>query len=330
MEGPIPVWRYKFIALFLSLTIFASCDFTLFETTKGTGLSTSQSVSADTPRVILFVIDGPRRSEFFDDPTHQYIPRIWSELRPLGTIYENFRNNGVTRTSAGHAQLLTGTRQDIDGDDPPTRPTIFEYYRKATGAPIEDCHLIANKLKLTPLTHSNYPGYGADYRASLNVGYPYDTDVEQELMTTLQNDQPHLVMVSFAQVDTKGHSGFWDQYLTQIGIVDNMAANLWQWLQSDPYYSGNTYMFITSDHGRHTDEHGGFQHHGDNCEGCRRIPFLVLGPDIRQGHTVAAHTSYSQNDLVPTLAAILGVDAPHASGVLLDDMFTWNVPTGIK
>jgi arabinogalactan endo-1,4-beta-galactosidase len=44
-----------------------------------------QALSAQATRfVIIAVIDGARYSETFGDPAHQYIPRIWSTLRPLG------------------------------------------------------------------------------------------------------------------------------------------------------------------------------------------------------------------------------------------------------
>ena len=85
--------------------------------------------------VVIVVIDGARYTETFGADS-LYIPHIWTQLRPLGTIWTNFRNNGITKTDPGHASIATGTWQFIDnkGVIRPTQPTMFEYFRKESGA----------------------------------------------------------------------------------------------------------------------------------------------------------------------------------------------------
>ncbi|MBP1648982.1 MAG: sulfatase [Bacteroidetes bacterium] len=87
------------------------------------------ALAGETRTVIIAVIDGPRYSGTFGDPTHLYIPRIWNILRPQGVIYTEYRNLGLTETNSGHAMIVTGTIQSIANDG--SQPTKLEH----AGAP---------------------------------------------------------------------------------------------------------------------------------------------------------------------------------------------------
>ena len=136
-----------------------------------------------------------------------------------------------------------------------------------------------------------------------------------------------LVMACFAQVDWAGHSGVWNDYVAAITGADSLVWKTWNYLQSDPFYAGQTYLFVTNDHGRHTDANGGFTSHGDDCAGCSRLVFMALGPDIRANNVSAG--IFSQRDLCRTVGQILGFPTPHADGTIIQDIFQF-VPTGIK
>jgi hypothetical protein len=280
------------------------------------------------PRVILFIIDGPRYSEAFGDSLHEHVPHLWDELRPLGTLCTNFRNAGLTLTNPGHATILTGVWQAIsnDGSERTAQPTLFEYYRKQTGAPPQDAVLITGKPKLAVCAYSDDPEHGPAYAAQAEVDLVSDYGVFDRLIQRLEVDAPHLVMASFSEVDLKGHSGVWSDYLRQIEIVDSLAALTWNYLQSDPDYADRTYLFVTADHGRHDDAHGGFQHHGDTCEGCRHLVFLALGPGIRAGYETAS--LYTQRDVCATVGSVLGIDTPRSDGARMDEIFA-PISTGI-
>jgi arylsulfatase A-like enzyme len=99
----------------------------------------------------------------------------------------------------------------------------------------------------------------------------------------------------------------------------SLVVVTWNHLQADSDYAGKTYLFVTSDHGRHDDAHGGYQHHGDECDGCRHITFLALGPDIRAGHEVT--TLYGQEDLCSTVGTIMGMPTPLSQGKIMRELF---------
>ena len=291
--------------------------------------STSQgSIPAD-PKVVIFVVDGPRYTEFFGDPSHAHIPHIWNELVPLGTLGTNFRNQTLTETMSGHTSVLTGVWQMLvnDGTQRPNKPTLFEYWRKAKSASPQDAVIISTKSKLAACTFGTDADYGAPWGGSADVGLASDYVVYDHLIQHLDQDTPHVVMASFSEVDLRGHSGVWADYLRQIEIVDSLAVLTWNHLQSDPDYANQTYMFITADHGRHDDAHGGFQNHGDDCEGCRHLIFFAIGPGIRAGYETA--TPYTQRDICTTAGQLLGILTPKTDGFYMYDIFE-PVSTGIQ
>jgi len=312
------------------LIAVAGCDqFSLYDVDKPAAPATSLNYSDN--KVVILAIDGLRYSEGLGDSTHQYVSAMWNELHPAGTIYSNFRNEGPTLTMPGHAAILTGTWQSIanDGSERPGAPTLFEYYRFATGAPQQDAWIVGGKSKLSALSYSNDVSYGSSYGASVDVGHASDGETRDQLISVLQTHKPHLVLASLSYVDLKGHSAVWNDYLNQITIADTLTAAIWQYLQSDPYYAGTTYLFITSDHGRHDDAHGGFSNHGDTCEGCEHITFVGLGPDILQGTTLGAGIVRTQRDLCATVGDILGIATPLSDGSAMSEMFQ-PVTTGIR
>jgi hypothetical protein len=290
----------------------------------------NQSVVRDVPdpKVVIFVMDGPRYQDSFGDPSHVHVEDIWTQLRPLGTICSNFRNSSLTMTVSGHANMLTGVWQYLnnEGLERPQQPTLFEYYRKATGAPQTDAVLVGGKPKLGACAYSTHPAYGAAYGALADISNPTDLATYDRLINLLDTNAPRLVVASFSQLDQKGHTGVWSQYVRQMEIVDSLAALTWNYLQSDPDYSNQTYMFITADHGRHDDAHGGFQNHGDTCWGCQQVIFLALGPDVRQNYEVT--NLHTQRDVCTTVGEILGFETPYTNGFAMDEIFN-PISTGI-
>jgi hypothetical protein len=284
--------------------------------------------TANDLRVVLLSIDGPRQTETTLDPSHRHIPKLWNELRPQGAFIPNFRNQGTTKTMPGHASLLTGTWQRIknNGSERPTRPTLFEYYRKHHRVQKRQVQLVSGKGKVGSISYSLADGYGRAFGAATTAGIDNDLAVFDTLVTVLEREQPTLTVVCFPAVDIIGHSGKFDRYLAAIEYVDSLAVECWKYLQSDPFYAGRTYLFITNDHGRHDDEHGGFQHHGDQCDGCERLMFFAVGPHIRPGYVVDETVIYTQRDVATTIAHILDFPAEYSEGKVIGEIFRPDSP----
>ena len=93
---------------------------------------------------------------------------------------------------------------------------------------------------------------------------------------------------------------------------------LWNKIQSDPVYNHKTTMFVSSDHGRHDDAHGGFQHHGCSCEGCRHIIGFGIGRGFLKGAVV--NDKVGQVDVRAAAAELLSITIPKndAKPILTD------------
>jgi hypothetical protein len=274
-----------------------------------------------TRNVIICVVDGARYTETFGDTSkgHAGIPFIWNTLRPQGTIYTNFYcgGNGIpTVTCEGHATILTGNWQNIanDGSVRAFTPTIFEYFRRQTGSTARENFVILGKDKLSILTYSDSTGYGADFGALVQMApsatlQSSDTATWSNIKFVLRTYHPRQSIINMPQVDYDGHSGIWDNYITSIRRADSLVCELWKLIQTDSIYKNTTTLFITNDHGRHTTN---FTSHGDQCEGCRHIMLMVLGPDAKEGE-VDSLMRY-QIDIAPTIGMLLGYSTPDAIG----------------
>lgn len=281
------------------------------------GVMQSTVYAQQTENVFIAVIDGARYTETFGDSAHQYIPKIWNELRPLGTIYTSFYIDGQTKTNPGHASVLTGTWQNIDniGLQRPNKPTLFEYFRKQKNTSPTENFVVLGKTKLNIISNSNHPEYGSAYRASVKTSsLQYDDNQTLENIKSVINDyHPRLVITNLAETDNKGHAGTWGGYVNAIKKVDNLIFELWNIIQTDSLYRNKTTLFVTNDHGRHSFD---FTSHGDQCEGCRHIMLLVVGPDTPAG--VVDANERKQIDIAPTVGHLLKIATPYSAGNVLE------------
>ena len=267
--------------------------------------------------VIIVVVDGGRYSETFGAGS-RYIPHMFTDLAPLGTVFTNFRiaDEGLTSTNPGQASILTGTWQIIanDGSERPNKPTVFEYFRKEILTEATDCYIVAGKKKMEALSYSTFSGYGQNFGASTNCFDADDNEVYDSLMVIMDINHPRLILINFPTTDKEGHSGVWDDYVNALSNADSLVYQLWQKIQSDPYYKDTTTLFVTNDHGRHTDD---FKDHGCDCDGCEHIMLLAIGKNIPEGIKITK--LHHQIDIAATIGRLLEFTTPYAGGTGLFD-----------
>ena len=304
--------------------------------------TTVSTTGYKTKYVIIYVVDGSRYIETMGDTVsagigggHSNIPYLWNILRPLGTLFTKMYcgGNNNTETCPGHASIVTGSWQAItnDGLERPHTPTIFEYYRKQKGAPANDCFYVGGKTKLNILQYSDSVGYGATYGANALIPAAnrmyHDTTAWRNLQTVMNTYHPKLSIVNMAQTDSVGHAGSGNEGLTNASFVrylgaikqaDSIAYKLWTAIQADTIYKNKTTLIITNDHGRHTTSLTGWISHGDQCDGCKHIMSLVIGPDTRANKVDS--TTVQQIDYAPTIGKLMGFTTPYATGSLLQSV----------
>ena len=317
-----------------------------------------------TENIVLAIIDGIRYEDCFGDTDHLLVPNIWSSLRPLGTVYENFFCDGFTATGQAHASIVTGRWQNHvgnSGEIRPNRPTMFEYHKmvETPSNPINHdptrCVIIAGKGRISKMNYGEFEGeevdeYGGAFKGRYYgprigatvyapAGFERFPSEESEEATkaavahstfsdaatwattkhVLKDVCPSLLLINFGELDEVAHAGIRWMYDESIRRLDGILLKLWQEIESSEVYGGKTTLIITTDHGRHDLENGGFQHHGCQCEGCRRCMFLAIGPDIRKNHVVRER--HTLIDLAPTIGRLLGFQTPYAEGVVMEEMF---------
>lgn len=282
-----------------------------------------------TKHVIIVVIDGPRYSETWGNPTYEYIP-YRSALLNEGVLVEQFFNQGATLTNPGHTAITTGNYDNVanNGTQLPHNPTLFQCYRKYRKTPAEETAVVASKDKLHILTNSTAIGYFNRYPSYFDCGvngngtggYRADSITHAHVFQVLQQQHPHLMLINYKDPDVFGHQAKYNSYLKAIRVTDKYVAEIWAYIQSDPDYKDKTTLIVTNDHGRHLDGiSNGYVSHGDNCEGCRRIEFFALSPDFKKG--VVVQTSYEQIDVTATVAELLHIPMPYCKGKVMAQLF---------
>ena len=290
-----------------------------------------QVTSYKAKNVIVIIMDGARYSETWGSSTHEYIPFLDSVLSPNGVIYNHFENSGYTYTAAGHVSITTGYNQTIDntGNELPAEPSFFQLWLKESQQSPTKAWIVTSKDKLEVLANCKWNNWKDKYRPSTNCGnngagigsgYRDDSLTMIEVFSVMNNYQPKLLLVNLREPDYSGHTGNWNAYVNGLKKSDKYVYDLWNFIQSHPYYKNNTAFFVTNDHGRHLDlTNGGFVGHGDDCEGCRHIFLYAFGPDF--GKNKIINTPRSLIDLNATIQEILGLKSRSTKGKVMTELF---------
>ncbi|MFH0820125.1 MAG: hypothetical protein V1892_03775 [bacterium] len=162
------------VGLTVSITLANFCPTNLNAEMLSPADPLSVATPAKTENVIIAIIDGIRYKDSFGDTSHQYIPHIWNELRPQGTIYSNLWDVGITATTGGHQTTITGVTQllknngKLTSDQRTKQPSIFEYYRKQKNIALNKVWAVVAKTgNLHALDYSLNPDCGYNWRATL-------------------------------------------------------------------------------------------------------------------------------------------------------------------
>jgi hypothetical protein len=131
---------------------------------------------------------------------------------------------------------------------------------------------------------------------------------------------PSLLWITMHDIDI-AHAGAFSLYIDGIRRTDRLCLEMWNAIQSDPEYAGNTTMFILPDFGRDSDEDAGgngFQHHRTGDALSRTTWMMAMGAGVREG--VIHDRPLGSTDLVPTIGGILGFNAPLSQGKPIQEL----------
>jgi hypothetical protein len=115
--------------------------------------------------VVLTFGGGARDTETFSLLGQRNVPHLIQELAPLSTFYSQVVNRGILGHYVATASLATGVYERFDNFArvAPEHPTLFEYFRSASGVHANDAWVVApsNGFNLIGQSSSSRYGQGA-------------------------------------------------------------------------------------------------------------------------------------------------------------------------
>lgn len=120
----------------------------------------------------------------------------------------------------------------------------------------------------------------------------------------LQAKHPRLLYMDFGDLDCYAHDGEYNQYLDAAYKTDLIFKDLWEYLQSDPFYKDQTTLIICTDHGR--GEGAKWTDHGTSAPHSDETFLMVMGPDSKPLGEVKIPEQIYQDQFAQTIAHLLG------------------------
>jgi hypothetical protein len=284
-------------------------------------------------------------------------------LRKSGLFFPRFHiSNPAGVSLPAYADIFAGRRQDRILTNAPAAadlrshyPTLFQVAKKNLGLGFDGVALIASWSPLCAIAfsppldpkddfyrscgvHGSNAGPVVSFKPEVYEGSRADTDTFLELLQEVPKRTPRLLVVHLGDADEEAHmqSRVQKRAGVEYGIFpyhnalrqdDYLLGRIWGLLSTHPYYKNNTYLLVTTDHGRDSiPDPGQWANHGRcvaehirtrPCSGCSGIFALALGPGL-SARTVK--TAYTHTDLAPTIARILGTYMPEGSGRLIHEI----------
>jgi len=130
---------------------------------------------------------------------------------------------------------------------------------------------------------------------------------------------PALLVVSFSDVEV-AHFGSYSLHLAGIHSFDRLVYELWQEVESNRSYKGQTTMIVLPEFGRDPDgsSTNGFFNHRSQDDSCRATWMMCLGAAVDRPQIVERPVRHI--DVCPTLAALLGCKQTDVLGSRLTEL----------
>ncbi|MFV0145974.1 alkaline phosphatase family protein [Empedobacter falsenii] len=131
----------------------------------------------------------------------------------------------------------------------------------------------------------------------------YDIFTHEYALEAMKNQKPHLLFIGYGEPDDFGHDKDYDHYLNAINRNDKMIEEIWNYVQSDPYYKDQTTILVTTDHGR-----GDFYEwvdHSKHVKGSSNSFIILLGPSIKKENFTKK--DYYSTQIAQTIADLLEI-----------------------
>ncbi len=288
-----------------------------------------------------------------DARRRKLLPFLWSTVGTHGQVYGNRKyNNKVSNANPywfsypGYNEIFTGypdTAVNSNSYPPNPHTTLLEFLngrpeykgKVAAFGAWDAFDRILNEGRSRMPVYSAFDKLGNDNPTaaeklistmSANSYKPFgeeeclDVFTHYAAMNYLQTKKPKILYIAYGETDEWAHSGRYKDYLNAANQVDKWIQDIWNHVQSDPFYKNKTALFITVDHGRGDIKKNEWRDHGGDIQDAYQIWFAVMGPGIKVKGEVRSVQQFYQKQFAQTIAAILGLKftAEHPIGDKID------------
>lgn len=289
-----------------ALRRFAAALFILGLTLTATAADKPARPIPAVEHVVLISVDGLRP----DLALRANMPTLRGMLRE-GAYTFWAKTTEVSITLPSHTSMVTGVTPDKHGvtwnTDPPGEtvypkyPTVMEMATKAGYVTA----MVAGKSKFMTL---NKPGTISQVFLPSAANSAVDDDlVAAHAEEIIKTYKPDLLFIHFPGADSAGHSQGWgsDAQIAAIQKIDAGLARVFNALDHAGLRA-STVVILSADHG------GAGHMHGANDTRSRHIPWIAIGPGVKQGYdlTQLADLEVHTEDSAATICYLLGLSQP--------------------
>jgi len=270
------------------------------------------------------------------------MPFVWSVIKQKGVLLGNRnRENKVNVTNCmhfsypGYNEILTGAPDDknIHSNDKIENPNIsileiannmpvykgkvlafgswdvfpFILNEKRSGLPVNAGYRHAMTSK--PDAVELYLNKLQDQTSGRWSSVRFDVFTHNYALEAMKKGKPSIVYISYGETDDYAHDGCYDQYLKSAHRTDGYIRELWEYVQSDPYYKGQTTFIITTDHGRGDGIEGNhtWRRHGQEIINSDQTWIMAFGNEIQAEGESTRRVQHYTNQIAATLAKVMNI-----------------------
>jgi hypothetical protein len=121
----------------------------------------------------------------------------------------------------------------------------------------------------------------------------------------LEEKHPKVLFLGLGETDEFAHKGEYDHYLQKAHQFDEMVAELWYFVQTDPFYKNNTTFIITTDHGRGK-KASNWNAHGFWIGGSGQTWLATIGQGIAPIGELQEKAQIYASQIAATISQLLG------------------------
>jgi len=274
-----------------------------------------------------------------EERRRKLLPFMWGELAATGQIYGNRHYNNLVNNAnpywfsyPGYNEIFTGypdTLVNSNSYKPNPHTTLLDFLqaqpayknkiaafgawdafarilnRERSGFPVVNAFDTLQNKKASAEERLLYQLLQDSYRP-FGDAECLDVFTHYLAMEYLKKKKPKVLYIGYGETDEWAHHGQYRDYLHAARQVDEWIGDIWNYVQSDPLYKNNTYLFITTDHGRGDTIKTAWTDHGASIKGAGEIWFAVLGPGIKPLGEIKTPKQLYQKQFAQSMAGLLG------------------------